>query len=158
MSDVTSDIEVLLEVTKGDNIIWHGITSLTDELDATFRVPHFSFDAPLPEASDVFSEDDAMFPGRRSYFFWCGDADCSVEQKTLCKALYGAHSAFLTQRMPPIRVRVVLRRRSNGQMVTIISNDCPNHIFGEDYFKPIGSYDVSYHSESSLLGSEDSLF
>lgn len=105
----------------------------------------------LPEESDTFSEEDADDPGLRNYFFWTGRDDCSLQQKTLVKSLYGAHSPHLVQTMPPIHVHVVLRQRNTGKMVTIISQSRPSQIVGEDYGNKVGHHAIWQLSSPLLL-------
>lgn len=117
LSDMEKDIDVLLEVRRGGTLVCHGMTPLDLNMDfgCVFKVPHWGFDAPLPGRDVVLSEE--------------------VIHKTFCEALYGAHSSHLVQTMPPLHVHVVLRRRSTGKMVTIISQDNPNEIIDEFSFK-----------------------
>lgn len=75
VSDAIGDIDVLFEASIGDSIIWHGVAPLqdvgssggTNSLEASFKVPHWSFEAPLPTEHDSFSGPDSRFPRLTSY-------------------------------------------------------------------------------------------
>jgi hypothetical protein len=163
LSDAVTDIDALLEVRRGTSLVCQGMTPLALEEDelgqfiCAFEVPHWGFDAPLPGQDDTFFGEQTMYimGGSRlnlhKFFFWCGRNDCSVMQKTLCKAFYGAHSSHLVQTMPPLHIHIVLRRRSTGKMVTIISQDVPNQIIGEDYGNEPGDYHIHYDNASDPL-------
>jgi hypothetical protein len=153
-SDDLMDIDVLLEVTNNDNgaIVWHGCTPLERGPEATFNVPHMFFDAPKPDADDMleFESPSPHFPGLTDYHYWIGRRDCSLQQKTLCKSLYR-----IAETEPLLHVHVVLRRRSNGKMVTLLSNTKPNQILGEDYGNNVGEYSGCYHNQHELFEDDD---
>ena len=115
LRDAVSDIDVLFEMRKGDELIWHDIAPLwLDGLGATFSLPQWSLTVPLPTENDRFSE-----PVENS----------SLERKALFKAIFGAHNpSHFSETMPPIHVRVSLRRRSTGKIVTIISSNKPESL------------------------------
>lgn len=147
MSDLTTDIDILLEVKQGSNTIWHGVQpfsvgtangndSSCHSIDFAFQFPHYTFQAPLPERLD-------RFPTGR---FDLGNIkeESSVQFKTVFKALYGATRLGSRRRsMPALRAHVVLRRRSTGKMVTVLSTSSPV-IRGEADGKPRGNFKVDY--------------
>lgn len=153
------DFDVLPEVKKDEQIILHGCSPLRFEggqVECEFMLPHFSIDAPIPGVFDYhkFSYPDPYFPGAISYPYWCGRGDVSVQQKSLCKALYGINTPEM------LKVHVVLRRRQTGQMVTVLSTSEPNQIIGEDYGEDVGTYLPCYNNryilfqENNRLGCE----
>lgn len=160
------DIDVLLEVSMyGRGLVWHGCAPLQRGEHrmqnrivtrhcpgATFILhPLLSFDAPKPTAEDIhkFESPSPHFPGLTDYHYWSGRRDVSINQKTLCKALFGINSKAL------LHVHTVLRRRSNGKMVTLISAWRPNGIIGECYGNNIGDYIPSYCNRKLLLDDDD---
>lgn len=149
VSDLGGDIDVLLELKKRDGtVVWHGCTPLRrdpgDTPACVFAVPHTVLDVSKPQEGDAFEEPDTNYPGLMSYHYWCGRGDCSLQQKSICKALHGVNTSSLLQ------AHVVLRRRSTGQMVTVLSTSKPNQVIGEDYGNEVGEYFVIYNCNSLL--------
>lgn len=123
---IDEEVDVLLEVSKGDQVIWHGVgpftegmrlknsgfsPHLTRSLGATFRdVSRWSFEVPLPTASDT------------------------------------------------LHIRVVLFRRSTGQMLTIISSTEPDYVnsLGGDDANPF-RFDIRYSNNSHLRAGDQRL-
>eukprot|EP00956_Cyclotella_meneghiniana_P002123 scaffold2407_cov57-Cyclotella_meneghiniana.AAC.10 len=148
-----ADIDVLLEVTMdGSGLVWHGCTPLRRRgeylfPDADFVVPKLVFDIPKPAARELhrFESPSLEFP----YHYWSGHNDVSMNQKTLCKALFGINSRAL------LHVHVVLRKRSNGKMLTVLSAHEPDEIMGECCGHNIGDYLVSYCNRESLFDDDD---
>ena len=154
-----ADIDVLLEVTMdGRGLVWHGCAPLhrRDEYifnspDADFVVPELIFDAPKPPAEDLheFESPSLDFPGLTDYHYWSGRSDVSMNQKTLCKALFGINSRSI------LHVHVVLRKRSNGKMLTVLSAGVPNSILGECCGNNIGDYLANYCNRELLFDDDD---
>lgn len=156
------DIDVLFEVKKGadGSVVWHDCKPLRrprrNAIECPgcdfFASPHMNLDLTKPREGDSFEKPDPDFPGLTNYNYWCGRRDCSLQQKTICKALYGINTSSL------LHVHVVFRRRNTGQMVTVLSSSKPNQIMGEDYEHDVGYYEVSYDSliceEDRRLGAE----
>ena len=166
VDEIYGDVDVLLEISKGGSMVWSGVAPLRrDErgheqrvMECNWQVPHWSFDAPVPVRGDVFSSPDRNFPGLTSYHYWMGRQDCSTLQKTICKTLYGVHSPSDdedSEPPSPLHVQVVLRRRSTGQMVTVISSSEPGFVSGEDSGNPAGSYDVNYQKNVCAVVTRD---
>lgn len=156
VSDLGGDIDVLLELKKRDGtVVWHGCTPLRrdpgDTPACVFAVPHTVLDVSKPQEGDAFEEPDTNYPGLMSYHYWCGRGDCSLQQKSICKALHGVNTSSLLQ------AHVVLRRRSTGQMVTVLSTSKPNQVIGEDYGNEVGEYFVIYNCNSLLYEEDDRL-
>ena len=148
------DFDVLLEVKMSEQIILHGCSPLRfegGEVECEFRLPHFSIDAPMPDDHDEFSYPDPYFPGAICYRYWCGRDDVSVQQKSLCKALYGINSPEM------LKVHVVLRSRQTGKMVTVLSTSEPNQIIGEDYGDDVGNYAPCYDNRCILFQEDNRL-
>ena len=152
------DIDVIFELSRGEEVIGSSVAPFDalgrcdDEPECKFSIPNFSFMAPLPDSADGFAKHDPNFPGYPAFPFWCGGDDCSDQQKAIVKTLYGG--SWLGKRhlkLPnetPLHVRLVMRRRSTGAMVTIMSTSTPNQIIGEDYHSPIGGEYVAAYTES----------
>lgn len=164
-SDLT-DIDVLLEVKKNDgSLVWHGCMPLQrgdwrdrqrryrECPETIFILPHICFDAPKPGADDYqsFESPDPYFPNLTMYHYWCGRRDCSLQQKTICKAIHGINTK------PLLHVQVVLRSRSNGKMVTLMSAKRPNQIIGEDYNNDVGDYELCYCNRYRMFDEDDRL-
>ncbi len=154
-SDLGSDIDVLFELKKNDgSVIWHSCKPLEgvpgDCPECHFRLPHIVLDSLMPKDDDIFEEPDDRFPGLTSYHYWSGRSDCSLQQKSICKSIYGINTPHM------LRVHVVFRRRSTGQMMTVISCSTPNQIIGEDYGNSVGGeYDVIYQNCNILFDEDD---
>lgn len=149
VSELYSDIEVLCEVKQGDNTIWFGCEALAPATNdqngphCTFLVPHWTLqDAPTP----VSPADDVLLES-------CCPGHCSLQQKTLCKAFYN-HLLHNDQDKALLHVRIVFRRRSNGLMVTVVSQSIPNQVIGEDYGHPKGTYHVDVLNDTRLNGDD----
>jgi hypothetical protein len=144
-----ADIDVLWEVTKKDTgqIVWHGFAPLrrgepprrsnlrfNDSPKASFNLPRTIFDAPIPTADDdsKFESPSPRFHGLTDYHYWSGRNDCSLQQRTICKLLFGINI------YPLLHIHAVMRRRSNGKMITLMSANKPNQIIGEDYGDDVG--------------------
>lgn len=153
------DIDVLFEMKRTDDesIVWYGCSPL-DPGDAGncsssefTSLPHMELDLSKPHESDKFDMHDINYPHLPLYKFWCGRQDVSILQKTLVKALHGLNTSCLLQ------AHVVLRRRSTGQMITILSNDEPNQIIGEDYGEEAGEYVPCYQNSTVIYAGDDRL-
>jgi hypothetical protein len=161
-----ADIDVLWEVKKKDGqIVWHGFAPLRrgapyswnprfhDGPEASFNLPRTIFDAPIPTADDdsKFESPSRFFRGLTDYHYWSGRYDCSLQQRTICKLLYGINT------YPLLHIHAVMRRRSNGKMITLVSSvNEPNQILGEDYGHDVGEYRVNYYnSENMKYGGDD---
>ena len=154
-----NDIDVLFEMKRTDDesIVWYGCSPL-DPGDAGncsssefTSLPHMELDLSKPYESDKFDMHDINYPHLPKYIYWWGREDVSIQQKTLVKALHGLNTSCLLQ------AHVVLRRRSNGQMVTVLSNNEPGQIIGEDYDEEVGEYVPCYRSVSSIYVEDDRL-
>ena len=150
-SDLCKDFDVLAEISQGGQPVCHGIQPLCYESTRLFPgckviVAPWTIQAPLAdENKDVFTE-GAHDVEDSNYRYWYGHEDCSLQQKTLCKALFGVERAKPNRKTVPanLHVHVVLRRRSTGAMVTVVSSNTPTQIIGEDYGYDVGHYLVKY--------------
>ena len=155
-SDLCNDFDVLVEISQGGRPACHGIQALCYESTRLFPgckviVAPWTIQAPLAdERKDVFTEGAPDGEGS-NYRYWYGHEDCSLQQKTICKALYGVEGSKTNIKSLPanLHVHVVLRRRSTGAMVTVLSSHTPTQIIGEDYGYDVGHYLVKYATHLS---------
>ena len=104
-----------------------------------------------PSRDWVMRSKSSPIDGPMVYWYSTGRDDCSLHQRTLCKALYGINMA------PLLQLHVVFRRRNNGKMMTIISNSTPNQILGEDYEEYVGDHSAYFGSKHTLSKEDDRL-
>ena len=150
IEEAVNDIDVLFELRKGDELVYHGVAPLEPDdtfsdtgrfdLLVFFQLPHWSFEAPLPMENESSSVSDTDNSAYADFFSSEGGEDWTLEQITLCKVLFGA----------PMHVRVAFRRRSNGRIVTVISSTRPDTLYGAGAHVGPGEFYLPYLNKCPL--------